>query len=103
MSSRQIPVAIVLPSFYPGGTERQMIELVRRLDPLRWAVHLACFEPRGSWFDRVSGAAVSVAAFPVESFKRADTLRQLRAFAGWCRGLDIAIVHTTELYSNIFG
>ena len=92
-----------MTGFEPGGTERQMIELVRRLDPSRWAVHLACFHARGSWFHRVAGAVRSVAAFPVVSFRRPDTVRHLRAFARWCRDLDIAIVHTTELYSNIFG
>ena len=37
---RPLPIAVAIPSFHPGGTERQMIELVRRLDPRRWAVHV---------------------------------------------------------------
>jgi glycosyltransferase involved in cell wall biosynthesis len=98
-----IPVAIVMTSFEPGGTERQMIELVRRLDTARWSVHVPCFHARGAWFGRVAEAAASVAEFPVESFRTPDALQQLWAFARWCRSLDIAIVHTTELYSNIFG
>ena len=98
-----IPIAFVMSSFEPGGTERQMIELVRRLDPNRWAVHVACFRARGSWFGRVAGAAASVAEFPVESFRRTDALRHAWDFARWCRANRIAVVHTTELYSNIFG
>jgi len=92
-----------MTSFEPGGTERQMIELVRRLDPARWAVHVACFHARGAWFGRVTEVAASVAEFPVKSFQSPDTLRHLWAFAQWCRAQKIAIVHTTELYSNIFG
>ena len=92
-----------MTSFEPGGTERQMIELVRRLDPARWSVHVACFHARGSWFDRIAGSVASVAEFPVQSFRRPDALRHLWAFARWCRERGIAIVHTTELYSNIFG
>jgi glycosyltransferase involved in cell wall biosynthesis len=79
-----------------------MIELLRRLDPSRWAVHVACFHARGGWFDRAAEAAVSVAEFPVTSFRSADTLGQMRAFARWCREQRIVVVHAAELYSNIF-
>jgi len=101
--SRAIPIVSVMTSFDPGGTERQMIELVRRLDPARWAVHVACFHTRGAWFSRVKEVAASVAEFPVTSFQSPDTLRHLWTFARWCRAQKIAVVHTTELYSNIFG
>ena len=97
-----LPIAVVMTSFEPGGTERQMIELVRRLDRARWTVHVACFEGKGAWFPRVAEVA-SVAEFPVTSFKSARTARHLWNFARWCRANQIAVVHTTELYSNIFG
>jgi len=70
-----IPIAIVMTSFEPGGTERQMTELLRRLDPTRWEVHLACFEAKGPWFERAAEHAVSVAEFPVRGFGRPDVLR----------------------------
>ena len=98
-----LPIAIVMTSFEPGGTERQMIELVRRLDRARWTVHVACFEGKGAWFPRAAEVAASVAEFPVRSFKSARTARHIAAFARWCRAVQVAIVHTTELYSNIFG
>src|SRR5213593_1780758 len=98
-----VSVAVVMTSFDPGGTERQMIELIRRLDPGRWAVHVACFHARGAWFGRVAEAAASVAEFPVESFRKPRLMRHMRAFARWCQERRIAVVQTTELYSNIFG
>jgi glycosyltransferase involved in cell wall biosynthesis len=97
-----VPIAFVMPSFDPGGTERQMIELVRRLDPRRWRVYVACFRSSGAWLSRVAEAA-SVVEFPVRSFRRIDTLRQARTFARWCRDRGVAVVHTTQLPSNIFG
>jgi L-malate glycosyltransferase len=97
-----IPVAVVMTSFEPGGTERQMTELARRLDPSRWEVHLACFEAKGPWFERAAERAVSVAEFPVKSFMRPDVLRQIWSFASWCRKRRIAVVQATEIYSNIF-
>jgi L-malate glycosyltransferase len=101
--ARPVPIAVVMTSFEPGGTERQMIEMVRRLDPSRWEVHLACFRAKGTWFQRAAEAAASVAEFPVHSFRTPRIVRHIRAFAGWCRARRIALVHTTELYSNIFG
>jgi len=98
-----LPIAVVMTSFEPGGTERQMIELVRRLDRARWAVHIACFEGKGAWFPRAAEVAASVAEFPVRSFKSGRTARHVLNFARWCRASQLAVVHTTELYSNIFG
>jgi glycosyltransferase involved in cell wall biosynthesis len=99
----RLPLAIVLSSFEPGGTERQMIELVRRLDQSRWEVHVACFHARGSWLGRAVERAASVEEFPLRSFRHPSTLTQMRAFARWCRARRLALVHTTELYANIFG
>jgi glycosyltransferase involved in cell wall biosynthesis len=97
-----LPIAIVLTSFVPGGTERQMIELVRRLDPGRWTVHIACSRACGEWLPRAAEAAASIEEFPLRSFRHPDTLRQMRRFSRWCADRRIAVVHTTELYSNIF-
>jgi L-malate glycosyltransferase len=101
--STAVPIAIVLTSFEPGGTERQMIELVRRLDRERWTVHVACFHARGGWFNRVAEVAASVAEFPVTTFRSPNAARHMWTFAKWCRTHRIAVVHTAELYSNIFG
>ena len=98
-----LPIAVVMTSFDPGGTERQMTELVRRLDPSRWTVHVACLHARGAWLPRVAEVAASVAEFPVTTFKGTRTARALCDFASWCRAQRIRLVHTSELYSNIFG
>ena len=98
-----VPIAFFMTSFEPGGTERQMIELMRRLDRRRWAVHVATFHAEGGWFHRVAEAAESVVEFPLTTFRSPNAVRQVRAFAAWCRARRIAVLHTTELYSNIFG
>ena len=91
-----------MTSFEPGGTERQMIELVRRLDPAQWTVHVATFRAAGGWFGRVASAAASVAEFPVDSFKSPQFTAQMLAFGRWCRAKKIAVVQTTGMPSNIF-
>ncbi len=91
-----------MTSFERGGTERQMTELVSRLDPGRWDVHLVCFDARGPWFQRAAEHAASVVEFKVTSFARPSVLRHISRFARWCRQQRIAVVQATEIYSNIF-
>lgn len=99
----QIPVAIFLTRFEPGGTERQMTELIRRLDPARFVVHVACFEKAGAWLPRVAERAASIAEFPIRGFARPATFRAVLHFASWCRQQHVAVVQTCDLYANIFG
>lgn len=101
--SPQVSVAIFLTRFEPGGTERQMTELIRRLDPSRFRVHVACFDKRGAWLPRVAERAVSIQEFPIRGFARPATLGALLAFARWCRRERIAVVQTCDLYANVFG
>jgi L-malate glycosyltransferase len=98
----RIPIAIFLSSFHPGGTERQTIELIRRLNRERFEVHVACFHREGAWLPRAEEFAASVAAFPIHGFCRAATLMQAHAFSQWCRRSDVKIVYTADHYANIF-
>lgn len=96
-----IPLAIVLTSFDRGGTERQMTELVRRLDRARFRVHVVCFRREGPWLAAVAGEAESIAEFRLGSFASPQALRQVLRLAGWCREQRIAIVQACDLYANV--
>jgi glycosyltransferase involved in cell wall biosynthesis len=89
-------------SFDPGGTERQMIELVRRLDRDRWDVQVACLRCTGAWFDRVASTAPCT-VFPVGSYRRLPVLDHFRSFVQWCRAGRFAVAHAVDMPSNIFG
>lgn len=98
----RIPIGFLFRTLDPGGTERQMSELVRRLDPARWQVHVACLRAEGAWLDRVREVA-PVTDLAVRSFGRPETIDRARAFARWCVERRIAVLHTADLPSNIFG
>jgi len=100
-SGPQIPVAVFITSFHPGGTERQMTELIRRLDRDRFDVHVVCFHKEGAWLPRVEAAA-PITSFPIRGFARPATLAQAAAFARWCRTHRIAVVQSCDLYANTF-
>ena len=100
---QRVPVCVLMTRFEPGGTERQMTELIRRLDPSRFAVHVACFHREGGWLPRVVERAASMNEFPIHGFAKPATAWQLLAFARWCRRMRVAVVQTCDLYANIFG
>lgn len=103
MNSRApIPVAVFLTAFEPGGTERQMTELIRRLDSQRYRVHVACFRRRGAWLPKIVERAASVVEFPIRGFARPATIVQLLRFARWCRRERIAVLQTCDFYANAF-
>jgi glycosyltransferase involved in cell wall biosynthesis len=97
-----IPIAIVVTSFEPGGTERQMTELIRRLDPQQFRVHVGCFRKTGAWLPKVEAVAAEVVQFRLRSFKSPASMATLGDFAGWLRARDIAVVQACDLYANVF-
>ena len=80
-----------------------MIELIRRLDRSRFDVHVACFHRRGPLASLVAEEVTSIEVFPLDGFARPGTARSALAFASWCRRIGARVVHTCELYANIFG
>lgn len=101
--SVRVPIAVWLSSFGAGGTERQMVSLIRGLNPSLFSVHVACFDPRGQWLEAAAARAAEIADFPIHGFVRPDTWRRMRVYAAWCRSRRIAAVITSDFYTNIFG
>jgi glycosyltransferase involved in cell wall biosynthesis/peptidoglycan/xylan/chitin deacetylase (PgdA/CDA1 family) len=99
----RVPIAIFVDRYIAGGTQRQMIELLKRIDRQRFQVYPVCFHADGPWTHKVAELGDPITRFPIHGFGRPQTAGQLLAFAGWCRAKRIAVVHTWEIYSNVFG
>jgi glycosyltransferase involved in cell wall biosynthesis len=100
--SLPIPIAVVLTSFDPGGTEHQMTELVRRLDPRLFQVHVVSLSGRGVLRARIESSVASIPVFRLKSLKSPSTLRQMLRFARWCRERRIRAVLACDFYANVF-
>jgi glycosyltransferase involved in cell wall biosynthesis len=91
--------------FSSGGTENQLLQLVRsQRTSGAFEVHLATLRRVGVLlpdFDAVSGGAVP--EFPTKSFYGYSMLLQLFRFARHLQSLRIDVVHTHDFYSNVFG
>lgn len=101
-ASPRIPVAVFLTSFDSGGTERQMTELIRRLDRRKFDVHVACFHRQGACLPRVEARVADVTEFPISGFRSPSTLTRFAAFARWCRRRRVAVVQAADIYANAF-
>jgi len=80
-----------------------MTELIRRLDPRLFTVHVATLRGRGALRGRVESSAASITEFPLPSFKSPTAFRQLGRFASWCRARGVQVVQTCDFYANVFG
>ncbi len=98
----RIPIAVFLTSFDCGGTERQMTELVCRLNPRQFDVRVATFHRRGPYLARVEPVASEIAEFPVSGFGSPGALVQLLRFSRWCRSRRIAVLQAADIYANAF-
>jgi glycosyltransferase involved in cell wall biosynthesis len=97
-----IPLAIVLNSFDPGGTEHQMTELICRIDRKIFAVHAVCLIDQGALRSRVLDAGIPIVPFRLRGFAKPATAVEMLRFARWCRSRHIRIVHACDFYANIF-
>ena len=79
-----------------------MTELVRRIDPRRFTVHVVSLSGRGALRSRVESAVASVTVFKIRSLKSPSTVRQMFRFARWCREHGIQVVQACDFYANVF-
>ncbi len=85
----------------PGGTERQLTELARSLDPSLFKTHVGCFRD-GIRTPDLLAAGIPVVSFPVTSFTNASILRGAFVFGRYLRRHRIQIVHTYDVPSVCF-
>jgi glycosyltransferase involved in cell wall biosynthesis len=79
-----------------------MAELIQRLDPGRFRIHVGCFRRTGAWLPRVEAAAAEVVEFRLRSFKSPSSLATMRDFASWLRRRGVTVLQACDLYANVF-
>ena len=69
----------------------------------RFEVTLACLDGDGPLREAVGSKPLEILEYPLTSLHDRTTARQLRRFASDLKARDIRLVHTHDVYSNIFG
>lgn len=95
----------LIGSFHEGGSERQAVQLARLLkEGDRYRVHIACLDASGALRDEVERLGFGeIPEFRLTSFYDRNAARQIRRFARLLREREIALVHTHDFYTNVFG
>jgi L-malate glycosyltransferase len=93
----------MISSLNRGGSEGQAVQLVRLLrEHTEFDVTLTCLNGEGPLRDDLGADAPATVVYPLTSLHDRNTVRQFRSFASELRRRDINIVHTHDVYSNIF-
>lgn len=102
MQRDRIKLLHFLTDFNIGGTERQVLNLVKGLDSARFHLHLACFRRRGSLLNEVEGIPAAFRDYEIDRFADSKTVRVGTRFVRDLRKQQIQIVHTYGFYANVF-
>lgn len=93
----------LITSFEIGGTERQAVELLKRLSGERYDVHLAVLRNEGPFYREIEARFPNVPEFPLTSFYDANAIRQLARLRRLMLSGNIDILHAHDFYSSIIG
>lgn len=97
------PVMLMARELGLGGSERQLTEIARALDPARFTVHVGCLRGEGFRAEELRKAGVPVAAFPVRSFRSPAAFAAAAALGRYIRRHGIRLVHAFDVPMNLFG
>jgi glycosyltransferase involved in cell wall biosynthesis len=86
-----------------GGTERQFTEIARGLAPSRWDVRVACLRAEGPLRARLEEAGLKPWSCGVGSLKSPALVQGIWRLAQYIRRHRIALVHSFDFYSNLYG
>ncbi len=99
-----IGVLHVVDCLNVGGTERQMFELVRRLDRRRWRPLIATFKPGGELLPQLRALDIEPMVFPLNgSLTQPNTALQVMRMAWHLRKHNVRVLHAHDFYSNVIG
>ncbi len=102
-TSHRPRVLHLISSFEIGGTERQAVALLKRLDPERFDVRLAALRLEGPFYQEISERFPDVPEFPLTSFYNANAGKQLLKLRSLLTRERIDILHAHDFYSGFIG
>jgi L-malate glycosyltransferase len=93
----------LITSFEVGGTERQAVELLKRIDRRRFDVSLAALRLEGPLYQEVAAIFPCAPQFPLTSFYNANAAKQLMRLRDWMVWKQVEILHAHDFYAGLLG
>jgi L-malate glycosyltransferase len=101
--TKRTRVLHLITSLEVGGTERQAVELLKRIDRRRFDARLAALRLEGPLYGEVEDLFPRVPQFPLTSFYNANAARQLMRLRNWMVGERVDILHAHDFYAGLLG
>ena len=92
----------VITAFWYGGTEKQAVNLIRRLDRQVFDLRIAALDMRGHYLPELLERGIDVREYPVRSFFRPGFLHQQARLIAYLRRERVQVVHSYNFYANVF-
>jgi glycosyltransferase involved in cell wall biosynthesis len=102
MRSEKLNVLQFLTLLAIGGTERQVLNLVRGLDTARYRVEVACLKRWGDLLPEMEATGVPITEYRTTSLYNHVAVWNQMKFLRHLRKGRVDIVHTYGFYSNVF-
>src|SRR5262244_1008984 len=93
----------LITSFEVGGTERQAVELLKRIDRRRFDVRLGAVRLEGPLYPEVAALFPLIPQFPLTSFYNANAAKQLMRLRNWMISERVNILHAHDFYTGLLG
>src|SRR5262244_375078 len=93
----------LITSFEVGGTERQAVELLKRIDRRRFDVRLGAVRLEGPLYPEVAALFPRIPQFPLTSFYNANAAKQLMRLRNWMVSERVDILHAHDFYAGLLG
>ena len=88
--------------FAIGGTERQVVNIGKGLDPERFDLQFACLHRVGELLAECDAQSWSIAEYNISRLYGYTTFKKQMEFGRSLRRQDIQILHTYSFYPNVF-
>ncbi len=98
-----IGVLYIVASFKSGGTETQLLEIVKGMDRRRLQPSVLCFRREGGLLSQFEALGVEIREAGFDSLLTPRAFRAFRSLARWIDGRSIRIVHGFHFHGSLYG
>ena len=102
MYSEPIRILKFMTNYACGGTEKQVLNLISRMDRKQFDLRFGCLQRSGDFVKHFQALNIPITAFPIRKLYHPETFRQQLKFAAFLRSERIQIMHSYNFYSNVF-
>lgn len=92
----------VMTTYFQGGTEGQVLNLVRHLDRRSFDLQFACLKKGGELLAEFEKLSIPITEFRIKNLYGPGTFMQQWRFANHLRTQNIQIAHSYNFYANMF-